>query len=67
MPTKSTTGAVCVAAIETALPRGFFVTRGDVQRAFGFTKDEIRVLVESGIFVAEYPAGRTRHIGTRAV
>ena len=68
MPAKSTTTAgVSLAAIEAALPRGFFVTRGAIARAFAFTKDEMTALIESGVFVAEYPAGKTRERHGRKV
>lgn len=61
MPTKnSTTAGASLATIEAALPRGFFVTRGDIARAFAFTKTEMAALVKSGVFVAEYPAGASR-------
>jgi hypothetical protein len=44
------------ADIDARLPRRFFVKRGDVQAAFGLTKQQMRDLVNAGVFVAKYPA-----------
>jgi hypothetical protein len=60
MSAKKTTGAITAAEIDAKLPRRFFVMRGDIQNAFGFTKEETATLIEQKIFVAEYPLGRKR-------
>ncbi len=54
------------AAVETALPRGFFVMRGHVMTAFGLTKEEMSALVEQGVFAAEYPFGKSYRVRSKA-
>ena len=49
------------AAVEAALPRSFFVTRGDIQRAFFFSSWELAALIRAGVFVAKYPFGGAPH------
>ena len=60
MSAKKTTGAVSADAIDAKLPPRFFVMRGDIQNAFGFTKEETAVLIGDGTFVANYPLGKKR-------
>lgn len=55
MTTPTQTGG-SAADIDARLPRRFFVKRGDVQAAFGLTKQQMRDLVDAGVFVAKYPA-----------
>lgn len=63
MPAKiKAPSSVCAADIDAALPKKFFVMRGDVQAAFGFTGEEMSTLVEQGVFRAEYPFGKTRTV-----
>lgn len=54
------TGGVTVAEIDAMLPRTFYVTRGSVAQAFGFSKRELRALIAQGVFRAEYPFGSGR-------
>lgn len=67
MPKKSTTGGISAAEIDTLLPRGLHVRRGDLQHAFGLTRARIDILVADGTFVAKYPFGKTRREGARTI
>lgn len=61
MPAKKTSGAIDVADIESKLPRTYFIMRGHITAAFGFTREETGVLIGQGVFAAKYPFGaRTR-------
>lgn len=60
MPAKHGTGGLDAADIEAALPKRYFITRGAIQQAFGFSKQETAALIAKGIFVAKYPLGRER-------
>lgn len=62
MPAKLITGAADPSAIEDSLPRRYFVTRGEIQRAFGFSRQEVSDLISQGVFAAEYPLGRRRTV-----
>lgn len=63
------TGGVDVAAVDAALPRKFFIMRGDVRDAFGLTEEEMTILVAARTFVAEYPikGGRARFVRSQVV
>lgn len=60
MASNQTSGAINAADVDARLPRRFFVKRGDIQQAFGFTKAELAELISLGIFVAKYPLGKDR-------
>lgn len=60
MPAKKTTGGISAADVDAKLPRTLFVKRGDIRAAFGFTREEVGVLIGDGTFVAKYPFGKTR-------
>lgn len=63
MPAKNISQAAKTAAeVDAALPRGAYVKRGDIIRALGLTREEVRGLIETGVFVAQYPVegGRMR-------
>lgn len=57
---KTATGGITAAEVDAKMPRTFFVMRGDIQRAFGLTKDDTAVLIDNGTFVAKYPLGDAR-------
>lgn len=56
----SATGGITMAEVDANLPRKFFVMRGDIQLAFGLSKEEVRTLVNDGVFCAEYPFGKKK-------
>jgi hypothetical protein len=58
MAAKSSSGAITAADVDAKLPRRFFVMRGDLQSAFGLSKEEIAALINDGTFVAKYPLGK---------
>lgn len=64
MPAKKSNGPTTVAEIDAALPRCFFVRRGDVRAAFGLSNEEMSVLtadIFSVIYLAPNKArGRQR-------
>lgn len=63
MPAKVTTGTgVSAADVDAKLPQTFFVMRGHVMAAFGFTGEEMSALVTQRIFRAEYPLGKTHTV-----
>jgi hypothetical protein len=45
MPSKKTNGGISLTEIQAALPRAFFVRRGDVRDAFGLSEEEMTALV----------------------
>jgi hypothetical protein len=57
MPAKKGDAGVSAAEIEQRLPKTFFVMRGHIAAAFGFTKEELSVLIADGVFVPKYPFG----------
>lgn len=65
MPAKNTTGGITAAEVDAKLPRSMFVRRGHIHFAFGLSKEEVSALIAQGIFVAKYPFGKTRNIGSR--
>lgn len=67
MAAKQTTGGITAADVEAKLPRTFFVKRGDLMHAFGFTSEEITALIEQKVFKAEYPLGKTTKIRGKTV
>lgn len=58
MPAKRNTGGINAADVEAKLPAGYFVMRGHIRAAFGFTEEEIRTLIDQNVFRAEYPFGK---------
>lgn len=71
MPAKthSRDGGVTAATVDQRLPKSFFVMRGHVQHAFGFTGEEMTSLVNDGTFVAKYPVvgGRARFVRSQVL
>lgn len=63
------TGGITAAEVEASLPRTYFVKRGDIQRAFGLTREETAALIDDGTFRAEYPVknGRARFVRAKIV
>lgn len=57
MAAKKMKGGIDLADVGTKLPATYFVTRGSITEAFGFTKNEVQRLIEKGVFVAKYPLG----------
>lgn len=60
MPAKRDTGGVNAADVDAKLPRTFFVRRGHVRAAFGLSEEDMTSMVQSGVFVAEYPVKKGR-------
>jgi hypothetical protein len=70
MPAKRTTGGISAAEVATKLPNTFFVMRGHLEAAFGFSRRELERLIAKGIFVAKYPFGtgaRARFVRTQVL
>lgn len=65
MPAKKSTGGVTASDVEKTLPKTFFVKRGDIVKAFGFTREEVSVLIADGVFAAKYPFGKSRTVRRR--
>lgn len=57
MPAKKTTGGINVSDVEETLPKTYFVMRGQIASAFGFSREETATLITQGVFVAKYPFG----------
>ncbi len=63
MPAKvTTTTGVSAADVDAKLPKTFFVMRGHVMAAFGFTGEEMSALVAQRVFLAKYPLGKTHTV-----
>lgn len=70
MPAKKTTGGITALEVQSKLPATYFVMRGNLQAAFGFSRTEIDALISSGVFVAKYPFGpktRARFVRTQVL
>ena len=49
------TGCSCAADIDAALPRSYFVKRGDIISAFGLTRNDMEALVPSAFVPSPNP------------
>jgi hypothetical protein len=58
-----------VEEIDRLLPRKYFVMRGDIRVAFGFSSEELDALVANSTFVAKYPVvgGRARFVRSQVI
>jgi len=69
MPARATKAATTAAEIDGALPRTFYVKRGDIARAFGFTDEEMTALVPAvfaPVYLAPNPRPKKREKTTNA-
>lgn len=69
MPNQTKDGGVTAAEVDQKLPRGYFVKRGDIVKAFGLSRAEMDALVPEVFKPAPIPktnAPRARYQTNRA-
>lgn len=62
MPAKSTSGQISVAGVEASLPKGFFVRRGDILKAFNLSDDEMTACVPDPFKPTYLPPNKRRKV-----
>jgi hypothetical protein len=62
MPAKNTTGEITAAGVEASLPKGFFVRRGDIVKAFNLSDEEMTACVPDPFKPTYLPPNKRRKV-----